>query len=130
MADSKQPVNKALLVVAGVIVLGAMIWLRSGKRATEEGVGTITALDVASRHATIEVSDPSTGKTREYEGDLPANCAIKIDDKDMAIGDLKVGDYVRVRARLERRAKTPGGKKKPYMVAEQVVVLRDKPKGP
>lgn len=130
MADSKQPFNKLLVFVAAAVVLGAMFWLRSGKRATEEGLGTITALDVAGRHATIEVSDPSTGVTREYEGEVPADCRIKIDDKDVGFGDLKVGDYVRVRAKLERRAKTPGGKKRPYMVAEQVVVLRDKSKAP
>lgn len=87
------------------------------------GRGTIRSLDVATRQASVEVIVPATGLTRELQGDISTDCAIEIDGKPASLGDLRVGDSVEVRARIDR-SRGPDGKRKVRFTAEHVRCTR------
>ena len=120
------------MAVGGVVIIAVslLVWVRLSASSVEEGTGSIIALDLAERRASLEVVNPSTGKTRQYDGSIPPECEIMINGKAATLADLRVGDSVRVRASLERRSKNPGGKVKPYMTAQHVFVTRETDSGP
>ena len=125
MAGSKVTARQAVIVGVCAIAIALLAWVRFSATSVEEGDGTIWEIDYAGREATIEVVNPSTGKTLVYQGVIPSECVITINNKQAAFADLLKGDKVHVRASLERRAVTPGGKKKPHWTAQQVLVTRE-----
>lgn len=125
MANTRVTARQAVFVGIIAIAVAALAWVRFSATSVEEGDGTIWNIDYKAREATIEVVNPSTGKTLVYQGVIPAECQIAINNKQAAFTDLLKGDKVHVRASLERRAATPGGKKKPHWTAQQVLVTRE-----
>ena len=115
----------ALVVIAGA----ALAWIRSSASASEVADGTITAIDLATRRASIEIIIPATGATRELSGTIPGSCRIEIDGRPATLADARVGDRVEVRARIQRSARGPDGKRQTRFTAEDVRVTRARPAG-
>src|ERR1043166_2675800 len=107
MAGSKVTARQAVIVGVCAFAIALLAWVRFSATSVEEGDGTIWEIDYAGREATIEVVNPSTGKTLVYQGVIPSECVITINNKQAAFADLLKGDKVHVRASLERRAVTP-----------------------
>ncbi len=116
--------TKIGLIVIGVAVVALLIWQQLAGPVAQEGDGTITFLDAAARKAALEVVDPANGATREYRGDIPAECVITINGKPARLEELKVGDRVHVNVRLDRKVRTAGDKKRPLIIADKVEVTR------
>ncbi|HVP10911.1 MAG TPA: hypothetical protein VMV94_06930 [Phycisphaerae bacterium] len=115
--------SRMWIIVVVVIVLAVFIGLRSlAGPPSHEGQGTITAIDLTARRATVEAIDPANGNRRDYIGTVAPDCAITIDDKPAKLEDLKVGDLVRVRVHSDRKAEKINGKRP--MVAEMIKVTR------
>jgi len=107
---------KAVLVIAAsVVVLVAMSVRDGGNESVRQVKGTITAVNSASRQASIEVLDPATGQVEEYTGSVPVDCAISINGKQVTLAELRIDDKVEVQGRVVRG--TSGGSG-PYREAQ------------
>ncbi|MFH1747115.1 MAG: hypothetical protein ABIG44_08735 [Planctomycetota bacterium] len=82
----------ALLLVAAICVVVLVITRARVHTIT----GTITALDVSSRTATLEFVHPKSGRTITLEGSVPLDCDIRIDDRPADLADLRVGEEASV----------------------------------
>ena len=123
MATQPASKNRILIVVVIVIGAGALVGIRSlAGPPGHEGQGTITAIDLANRRATVEAIDPANGIKRDYVGSVPKDCPISINGKPAQFEDLKEGDLARVRVHSDRKAEKINGKRP--MVAEFIEVTR------
>jgi hypothetical protein len=114
--------NIAVLLVV-VLAASVVLYLRYATPIVEMGGGTIRSLDLASRRATLEVILPATGATRQLEGEVPVGCKIEINGKPANLEDLRVGDTVQVRARIDR-SRDPDGHRRAKFTAEHVRCTR------
>jgi len=114
--------NIAVFVVLA-LVASVILYVRFAMPVVEMGGGTIRSLDLASRRATVEVILPSTGNTRQLEGEVPVECKIEINGKPAGLEDLRVGDAVQVRARIDR-SRGPDGKRHVKFTAEHIRCTR------
>lgn len=99
--------------------VAVVLYVRNTTSIVEMGRGTIRTLDVATRQASVEVIVPATGVTRELHGEVASDCAIEIDGKPATLADLRVGDAVEVRARIDR-TRGADGKRHVRFTAEHI----------
>ncbi len=102
-----------------MVGIAVLIYVRNTTPVVEMGNGTIRSLDPVKRQASVEVILPATGTTRELQGDIAPDCAIEIDGKPAALADLRVGDSVQVRARIDR-SRGSDGKRHVRFTAEHI----------
>jgi hypothetical protein len=115
--------SRVWIIAVIVIVIAVLAGLRSMAVApSHEGQGTITALDLAARRATVEAVDPANGRKRDYVGTVPQECPITINGKPAKLEDLRVGDLARVSVRSDRKAEKINGKRP--MIANWIKVTR------
>jgi hypothetical protein len=97
--DMKTRLIIAVVAIVVVIVVGSE-YRRQQKDSVRQIEGTITAIDVAARQASVEFVHPKSGQRFQLAGDVPADCEIRIDDKPATLADLKVGDVVQVKGTM------------------------------
>lgn len=124
VASKKVSPTKIALIVVGIAVVVLLVWQQFAGPVTQEGDGTITAIDAAAGEASMEITDPANGKTREYKGRISPACVITINGKPAKVEDLCVGDRVHVRVTIDRTVRPEADKKRPLIVAERVEVTR------
>ena len=111
-----------VLVVAGV---AAIEFLRtSSRRFVHEASGTVVAVDPAARTAKLEMIDPANGATRQFDGAIPETCKITINGRPATLADLRVGDAVQVRVRIERHGSRSDRNRKTLTTAEAIDIQR------
>lgn len=111
-----------VLVVAGV---AAIEFLRtSSRRFVHEASGTVVAVDPAARTAKLEMIDPANGATRQFDGAIPETCTITLNGRPAALADLRVGDAVQVRVRIERHGSRSDRNRKTLTTAEAIDIQR------
>lgn len=89
------------LVGAAALIAGGLHYLHGKLRPQVRTVeGTIVQLDPAARRAAIEIRHPRTGKSILIHGDVPADCDIRIDDREATLADLTLGERARVQGTI------------------------------
>jgi hypothetical protein len=91
--------NKTRIIIAIVgliVVVGLWRAISSGKPSgvVKTVPGTVTAIDVANRQATVEIKNSKTGEAFSMTGPLPDDSKIRVDGKPATARDVQVGDKV------------------------------------
>ncbi|MCG3138666.1 MAG: hypothetical protein HJJLKODD_02534 [Phycisphaerae bacterium] len=112
--------SRRFKLVAGfvglVIVLGLAVWyvqqqmVRAGKV-----TGTIKAIDITLRQATLEFTHPKNGTRQILSGEAAPDCVILIDNQPAEFSDLRVGDVAQVEGNIHMG---------PKLIATRVQVQR------
>ena len=124
MAGSKAR-TKWVVVVVLVVGVAAFEFLRSSsRRFVHEASGTVVAVDPSARTAKLEMIDPANGATRPFDGVIPETCKITLNGRPATLGDLRVGDAVQVRVRIERRGSRSDRDRKTLTSAEAIDIKR------
>lgn len=101
-ATSANSRRRAPLMWLGIAVaIGVALWLVL-KPDIRSVKGTVVHVDTVARKATLEIKDPRGGNAFEITGTIPPECPITIDGAPAAIGDVRVGDFARVKGELKR----------------------------
>ncbi len=109
--------------ILGIVIVGGLVVSQAYKRLTVRPgkvSGTIHAIDVQARTASIEVTI-SNGKKIILAGSIAPECQILADGGTARFEDLKNGDYVKIEGEI-----LWGGK----MIANRINVIRDELKIP
>jgi hypothetical protein len=117
--------RKWVLAVVLIVGLAAFEFLRSSsRRFVHEASGTVVAVDSAARTAKLEMIDPANGATRQFDGAIPETCKITVNGTPATLADLRVGDAVQVRVRIERRGSRSDRDRTTLTTAEAIDIKR------
>lgn len=91
-----------LLLIVGVFWSYQAIYARLS---VFEVDGKITQIDAAKRTASLEFKSPRDGTQREVNCEVPEDCELMIDGEPASVGEFRVGDKARVKARWDKKNK-------------------------
>jgi len=96
MPQNQNPARIIIAIVAILVVGGVFVGIkkRDDQKLAKQTPGTITAIDLATGKATIEIVIPQTGEKQPYTSKIPSNCEITINGKPAKLEDVQVGDRV------------------------------------
>jgi hypothetical protein len=94
----RRVVAAAGIGVAAVVAISLALQGATGTAHTVEGI--VSHIDLSTRTAAIELIQKKTGLPIEVSSQVPPNCDIRIDGRPADLADLRVGQRVRVHARL------------------------------
>ncbi len=97
----------------------------SSRHFVHEASGTVVAVDPAARTAKLEMIDPANRATRQFDGAIPETCTITVNGRRATLADLRVGDAVQARVRIERRGSRSDRDRRTLTTAEAVDIKRN-----
>jgi len=121
--EVKKSVAGRMAFVIIVLVLGATVVLpRFRGPARQTAQGTITQVDPAAKHVSLEYIEPANGATREVSGEVSATCKITVNGAAATLAQLQKGDTVWAQGLVERHKES--GKRTTHIVVEEIRVTR------
>ncbi len=99
--NDKIRIGVGIIGVVLVLVIGSK--MRSSDKPKEREIeGTITAVNVSLRTASVEFVHPKTGQTMTISSEIPPDCDIQIDGKPAQLEDVRVGESARVVGTMQK----------------------------